>query len=485
MFKALKPLLILAASVLISGYCLSLKAAQVEHVCPGTDLLNAELSFEALIGLQEQLQNYEQPGNCDQSSDFLWLRGLLSLKLGNFSDAAGWLELSLMKHPNRPGVLLDYALAQEAAGEIQAALSIYAALLADFDPSDPVRALIRRRVEGLERALVTRSSANGSTSSRLDILSSNMPRGERSTSAVYGQLTVSTGFDSNLNSASSVRALSFSIENQLYSVPIPEADLPQNGRVENLTLRIARRQALDRGYWGISFRQSVRVPQTSRLSSAAGEFGIDVAHSFSGLGAMSGELLGFAGIQAIALDRSIVMRSSRSAIAYELSRHIQLDKIRCPLQLGYELEGRRYPNRQILDGNLGMYGAKLSCSNNSYRIDLFVRAGDDQPLDPTRAGGVQKRAELGLGATHQFGIQTLRFQLIGAGIRDEIGYNQLISNNKIRETFRRNFLVEWSYKINQMALEPFIGYEISQQSASIDLFSFRSWQAHAGLRWNF
>ena len=485
MLKRHKQKIPIFLALIFFGFLSTASARQPAAICPGTELISPEASLDELVAIQKRLEIDEEFRPCGQSADFLWLQGLLSLKLGQFGRAASWLELSLLQMPNRPGVLLDFALAQESAGELEAALAIYKNLLENFEPTNEVRGFILRRADGVEqRMLAARERRN--LSRQGPIAASSATRGTDAESSIfYGQVALSAGYDSNLNSASSIRALNFTIEDQVYEFPISENDLPKSGRFTSLALRLSRREAMAQGYWGISFRQSLRIPEISELRSAATEVGLDISRNFYNLGPLSGELLGFAGFQAIALDKAVVTRSARAAASFELSTPISMASYQCARQFGIEAEARRFPGRQVLDGDLLFQGIKLSCSNNVSRIDGFARFGQDRPLDLTRAGGIQQRQELGVSWLRQVGQNLIRAQSFFALISDRDGYNPLIQNNIIRKSRRRSLLLEWAYRFDQSPIEPYVSFEKSEQISSIDLFSFKAWQIQSGLRWNF
>ncbi|NBT98574.1 MAG: hypothetical protein EBT59_05285, partial [Betaproteobacteria bacterium] len=91
--------------------------------CPGIESLPEDANLEQLSRLQD-LHSVLAP-NCDDDADFLWLRGTLARRLGAFEQASNWLERSLLLTPQRPGALLDFALARQSLGDRATAKQIY------------------------------------------------------------------------------------------------------------------------------------------------------------------------------------------------------------------------------------------------------------------------------------------------------------------------------------------------------------------------
>ena len=117
--------------------------------CPGIESLPEDANLEQLSRLQD-LHSVLAP-NCDDDADFLWLRGTLARRLGAFEQASNWLERSLLLTPQRPGALLDFALARQSLGDRATAKQIYEQLLRDHAPPEVVAVLIRNQLASLAR----------------------------------------------------------------------------------------------------------------------------------------------------------------------------------------------------------------------------------------------------------------------------------------------------------------------------------------------
>ena len=455
--------------------------------CPGPDILEQQPSLSALVAIRRYLSRQALEQACLASADYLWLRGLIDRQLGDFSGASTWFELSMLRQPQRAGVLLDFAIAREAMGDLVSARSIYQSLLDDYDPPASLRQLITARLKVVEATLRERpaSSQAGFINPDTQTLRSSADRFVTQSAVWYGQVSVSQGYDSNLNSASSLRALNFQIDDQIYSLEIPQSDQPQAGRFQTVSSRLGHQGAYQGGRWGINMRQSLRLTEATRLRSGVVELGADASYSLSSFGPLSGEIQGYLGKQWLGLDSAIVLRSDRFAVSYEFSRRINVLERECSMQVGLEHEQRRYPSRQVLDGNLTHRGVKMLCNDNDKRLELFTRVGSDDQIDPSRAGGLQSKHEWGAVVVKEYPRQMIRLHWFASKSVDKIGYNILIKNNKIRESNRNHLGFEWALKVDGSRLEPFLGYERTTQRSTIAIFSFTGWQLSAGVRWSF
>ena len=455
--------------------------------CPGPDVLDGQPDLSALSAIEKDLSRQAIEQACLASPDYLWLRGLIARQLGNFHGASIWFELSMLRQPDRAGVLLDFAITREALGDLLSAKTIYQSLLAEHNPPDALRALITARLSVVETSLRDQFGKSGIDYINPDTqsLRSTAERLLTRQTINYAQFGVSHGYDSNLNSASSLRALNLLIEDQVFSLEIPERDQPQPGRFQTVYSRLGRQGNFEDGRWGLNMRQSLRLTDNSRFRSGAFELGAEASYNLTNLGPFSGEIQGYFGKQWLGLDKAVVLQSDRLAISYELGRKLKVVEGECSLQLGLEGEYRRYPSRQVLDGDLLHRGVRLLCRGNDSRFELFSRLGKDRELDVLRAGGGQAKQEWGLVWIKEYSNQMIRLHRFSSNSIDETGYNQLIDNNKVREVARKNFGFEWVIRPAGSRVEPFLAYEKTAQHSTISIFSYRSWQVSGGLRWNF
>jgi len=455
--------------------------------CPGPEILDQQRNLSELLILQRDLslQSIEQA--CRLSANYLWLRGLIARQLGDASGASTWFELSMLRQPHRAGVLLDFAMTREAMGDLLSAKSIYQSLLSDHDPPQALRALIVTRLAVVEASLRERPATYQQTFIGPDSqsLRSSSDRLVTQQAILTGQIGISHGYDSNLNSASSLRALNFLIEDQVFSLEIPERDQPQAGRFQMLYSRLSRQSTYEGGRWGISMRQSLRATENSRFRSGALELGADASYGLVSSGPLAGELQAYLGKQWLGLDQAVVLRSERLAMSYELSRKLDLAGRECSFQFAIEAEQRRYPSRQVLDGNLLHRGVRVLCGGDSSRAELFSRIGRDEEQDISRAGGGQSKQEWGVVWIKEYTNQMMRLHWFSSKSVDERGYNPLIDNNKTRSVSRNNFGIEWAVRIPGRRFEPYVAYEKTDQASTISIFSYLSWQVMAGLRWSY
>lgn len=462
------------------------RASPQVETCPGPD------AFDALArqpNREAALRGLTSPAletACANASDYLWLRGLISRQLGDLTAASTWLEASLLRQPDRAGALLDFALTREAMGDLDSAEAIYRRLLAQYNPSERVRELIERRLQSVAFSLATRKPDDERLRAADAFREQALNQPSPATGAQwFGFVSIALGYDSNLNSASSLLSFNFTVDDQLIALEIPARDLPQAGRFQAINSRVERRVLLEDFAWGLTMRQSLRLPEDARFRTGAIEVATDAAYKLTEFGPLSGELSALLGKQWLGVENSLVARSDRIAIAFEPVSRIRLGPKGCSVQLGLEFERRRYPARQALDGNLSYQGLKLLCEANTGRVEIFGRRGRDESIDPTRAGGDQSKVDWGAAWIQKFIGHSVRLHWFVSESVDKKGYNSLIENNKIRNSRRSTAGLEWSTKSSRAGLEPFVSFERSDQEASIPIFAYNAWQFSVGLRWHF
>ena len=456
-------------------------------ICPGPSAFDSQLSRSALLSIERELSRPTIYQACSTSADFLWLRGLIARQLGENISASNWFESSLLQHPQRAGVLLDFATTKEALGDILSAAEIYRNLLNEHEPTDELRALITNRLSATEAMLKSDSYKNAHSGIYRDtrLPNSSMVLSTISKAVLVGQIGVSYGYDSNLNSAPSTRAFNLLIEDRLLSIDIAEADQRKAGHFQTLFSRLGQQGVFEGGRWGINMRQSLRTAEDSRLSAGALELGAEAGYSLANLGSLSGQVQGFFGKQWVAIDRTLTTRSDRLSVSYEFDRMLKIGGGGGSFVVVKEMELRRFPGRSILDGNLLFNGVRMSCRSNDTSFEIFSRSGIDKRLDFSRAGGDQSKKELGILWVKQYSRQLIRLHWFSSKSDDEIGYNLLIDNNKIRSTERINRGIEWAYKPTGSRFETFLAYEKTDQRSSVSLFSLTGSQLSGGVRTNF
>jgi hypothetical protein len=423
---------------------------------------------------------------CANSSDYLWLRGLIARRFGDLAAASIWFEASLLREPGRAGALLDFALTRDALGDLLSAQTIYRNLLDDYSPDDNVRSLINGRLADVEAKLAGQEILLTNTNA-VDSLPIAKAANKPATDSVhwFGLLGVSLGYDNNLNSASPLRAFNLMIEDQLISLEIPERDQPQAGYFRSISSRLERRALSSDGNWGVSLRQMLRQPESSRFRTGAIEIAADMSRKIDMPGLLSGDFSVLLAKQWLGVENALVARSTRVAFGYEPKRRFKFENTECSTQLALEFEQRRYPDRPVLDGDVYFHGVKVLCEVNNKKLELFGRSGVDATLDGIRAGGDQFKKDWGMAWVGKFSNQSLRLHWFVSASNDKNPYNSLIENNKIRSSMRLTRGVEWSSQHFGPGVEPFLSYERTDQVASIALFAYSGWQVNAGLRWHF
>ncbi|NBP36463.1 MAG: hypothetical protein EBV01_13860 [Betaproteobacteria bacterium] len=452
--------------------------------CPGVDTLKDDATLEQLRSLQD-LQSVLGP-SCEDDPGFLFLSGMLSRRLGAFEQASNWLERSLLVGPQRPDVLLEYALVRQILGDRETAKLLLERLLSDYNPPELVANLIRTQLAALNREVRTlRPEETAPHAERMSSLTAFA-------SALSGQWSIARSFDSNLNSAPSAKEISFTTLDGPLVLPLNPQDRPKSAASWQVDARLASGwQAGEQGQWGLSARTFARAGVDSALQSQSVDVALDYAHPLARTpsdqgqaGARAASRLLIYGVgQYVRFGGNPLARLGRMGLAHEQAKEI--GQSLCRWQQGVEAEQRHYPERQVLDGRSAYLGSKLLCSTNKWQGEISVRMGRDWAEHAGRAGGDQARADLGWAMSWESAIQRIRLQGFTTVNSDSIGYNQLIQNNKIRLVIRHGLGIEYARMKIVPGWEWVISVEGFQQRSTLALFVSEGWSVATGFRKRF
>ena len=458
--------------------------------CPGIESLPEDANLEQLIRLQD-LHSVLAP-NCDDDADFLWLRGTLARRLGAFEQASNWLERSLLLTPQRPGALLDFALARQSLGDRATAKQIYEQLLRDHAPPEVVAVLIRNQLASLARDAALEAAMLAAQRQQETPVAISPKHFASFLAGLKGQWSMVRGFDSNLNSAPSAREITFTTLDGPLVLALDAQDRPRSAPTWQLDGRVSGSWLIDaQSQWGLSARTWARLGAPEGLQSQSLDLGVDYARHLSEpirLEALGGEpiarrLLAYGGWQHIRFGGRPLLQLGRAGMAHEWP--LVMGERLCRWQQGLEAELRHYPERAILDGRATFLGTRLLCYGNKTQQEFFLRLGRDEAQSEERAGGDQARADLGAALSWETSLQRVRLQWFTTVNSDSKGYNLLIQNDKKRLVARHGVGIEYALKGAYRDLEWLIGGERYRQQSSLTLFTAEGWSVVAGLRKRF
>jgi hypothetical protein len=150
----------------------------------------------------------------------------------------------------------------------------------------------------------------------------------------------------------------------------------------------------------------------------------------------------------------------------------------CGQRLGLDLQHLRYPANPSLNGHYTGLVSTTFCS--SMGLQVQVRAGQDRPLDNTRAGGAQQQTSLRINKHTPFNAADLTLEWEISRQQDQAGYSQLLGSNARRNIHRAIYRAEYRWQLG--SLSPYMGVEWVSQRSNLNLFEFRNHIATLGVR---
>lgn len=433
-----------AGLILCCGWAL---AAGAQGKCPGGPDEPVPASISELNRLDADLAQHADA--CARDAPFLAYRGAVLLALGRPVEAASMLELSLLLAPDVPVTQIDYARALTQLGEAISAASIWRSLLGRADLPPHLRPEIESRLASLAR-IPAESTAW---------------RQRR-------EVSLRAGYDSNLNSASSLRELTLLFPDVGITLPIAPAAQPVDGGAAWLD-----------GRW-----QAARVFAGERELELRGELRLRGAFDTPGVGYRTVDLeatghqriaggvwSASVGVNDVLFGGEHLYRALRSSLQRTWAGDL------CAHRAGADLEWRQYPVSRALDGRYAGLGAGLACGLPSGPVvGLTLRAGLDDPIH-TRPGGAQIRSEARLQASYPWQGGTFQGLLGWQGERDRDGYSPLLAGGIPRSVRRLTLSLEWSRPINTNWLGT-VAAEAVEQRANLPLFELRGVSIQAGVK---
>jgi hypothetical protein len=152
----------------------------------------------------------------------------------------------------------------------------------------------------------------------------------------------------------------------------------------------------------------------------------------------------------------------------------------CRQRLGLDALHTVYPTSPVSNGR---YFGLLSHTNcPGWGLQVQLRAGEDQPLDPARPGGVQRQSILRVSKLSPMGAAALALDWEVAHRQDQSGYSTLLDNNAPRNMLRYAYRAEYRWRVQE--LSPYVGFEWLDQRANLPLFELKNRVMTLGFRSN-
>lgn len=406
---------------------------------------------------------------CMTHAVFLAALGALWLEEGEPAQALLWLERSLLLNPDQPGAQADHALALAALGEPAARDALAKQWV---DREDVPLALRQRLAQG---AGTVAKSGNGTTELSVSATPANTVDGW----IFYREASWLFGGESNLDHSPRLSELTLTPPEG--SIILPVESRPRNGGATLADLS-----------WQLAYSpRAGMIVQTGLQGSARhapSESGTDWHHIqwAAGVSQQWGQWRG----QVLS---SLTKVGGPLNEPYRLARFgmsVDREAIGCSLRVAVESELRSHQVTHSADGRTvgGLWNSQCPWpGSTTWNWGLAVRHSVDEPSDPSRPGGKQRQASLGL---RVFGPLSWRVRL-DASLRtslltDSEGYSPLLENNAIRRLNQTQLSIELNRPLQLSWLsgaEALLQLQAVHQSSNLAIFRYQGFSAYGGLRW--
>lgn len=384
---------------------------------------------------------------CLSNADFLAYYGAIQLRTGRYNDALDTLERALLINPMHGAAQMDYAEALLFTGDPFAAQALNQQLMQD--PSLPP--LIQNQLRARQKQL-------GRLFNRWD-----------------HQLSASTGYDSNLNTAPDISELTITQGGQEWLLTLAPGSEPRSGGVLRLGMmsRYTRLAAHN--------RQSLQWGLNSRWS----DHREDQQHQFTTRYQRQDQLLQGGKLQHELSLSALRLGDAHIYTALELQQHWQPPPNgQCQISPQHSLSFQDFPGRRHLNALeyrlLPEYHCHLPLG------DLRLSAGPllNHALDTSRAGGDRLGVEVSASWQQALGPGRLLLQARYNRWQDQKGYSALLRQDAKRNLDRQQLAVVYLLPLNASLLFT-LQAAWQQQTSNLELFEYQSRQLDAGLRWQF
>lgn len=403
---------------------------------------------------------------CIDHAQFLATFGALWLEEGEANQALIWLERSLLLDPGNLGAQADHALALAALGE-RAALT---ELLEAWRNRTDIPAALRERLMPSRTASVT------------DPLPKVRLGGFQDGGwASHREATMLLGYESNLDHSPKLSEITLTPPDGPVALPLDTPLQPRRGAAITSDLS-----------W-----QLARSPQSGQVWRAGINMGARAAPGENRTNWGYLQLAGSLSQQWAPWRGQVELGASWVGgplnEPYRVGRlglSMERDALGCMVRVAAEGEARTQRETSISDGRTVGLLWSTQCPVNGRRQwswGAAARAAVDRPVDPLRAGGVQRLWSAGARMTglvsNDVRIESnLRF----TRTRDDEGYNPLLEDFARRELRQVQLSVEIVRPLTLpggIAADSILQILATQQRSNLSVFRYTGFSAYGGLRW--
>lgn len=403
---------------------------------------------------------------CIEHAPFLATLGGLWLEEGEPNQAVIWLERALLLDPGHLGAQADLALALAALGQGDALRALQEQWRHRTDIPPALRArLAAREVRPGDPLPVVKLGGATPTSGW----------------AQYREASVLLGHETNLDQSPRLAELTLTPPGGPIDLPLLNPLVPRRGTaaLADLSWQLARSPAAGRvvrlgmnlGARGAPNDSSTdwqTVQMVASLSQTWAPWRVQADASGSWVGGPLSE----------------PYRVGRLGLSVERQFN------GCTLRSALDAEARAQSDTRVQDGRTLGLSTSAQCGlwgTTQWTWGLALRGAVDRPVDPERAGGVQRLWSAGLRL--QGGLsQDVRLELTArvTRIRDDDGYNPLLEDNARRRLNQAQLGLELSRPVRLpggRAADVLVQVQAVRQQSNLSLFAYNNFSTYAGLRW--
>ena len=398
---------------------------------------------------------------CLRSPGYYRHYGQWLLQQHNPASAIEALERSLLLDPDHLGTQLDYAQALLAAGDTDSAFNILGALRAMPDLPAHLAALM-----DFQLLLVQRQNAPAATIPANGFYSKVM-------------LSQAVGGDSNLNNATTATNVTLTYPDQDLSFALAPAFRPQAGTTATTAVQWTGFLPQERQAW--LFQVEGRTRHTA--SSATRYQQLEAHATWLQDPLAPSQWIGRAERTQLHWGGRKLYSSHRLGAQHQWAQTWQ--DAGCRFAAGIEAEARDFAGNRILDGRYQGALLTLVCQKQD-GINIQLRAGQDTPHSPERAGGSQRQTELRVQWQTKEGAYSIQSEYALQHQLDAEGYSPLLSRNARRQVVRHAVRLEASRPLALPAFgspQWFGSLEYTVQRSNLQAFVSSRYAAQTGLRW--
>lgn len=384
---------------------------------------------------------------CLSDADFLAYYGAVQLRNGRYSDALDTLERALLLNPHNGTAQLDYAEALYFTGDPFAAQSLNQNLLQQNNLPPAVKQRLHARQQQFNR-LFNRWSH---------------------------QLSLSSGYDTNLNAAPDISDLTLTLGGQQWLMPLAPGNELRSGALLRLGAhtRYTRQQAhsqhtTELGYnsrW--SEHREDRQQQLNASHQRRDQLysGIQLQHGIS--------------LAALQLGDQHIYNEADIHQQIEWGQHH-----RCQLLPQHRLAYHHFPGQSLQNALEYRLQPEISCSQGQAQITLTAGLLLNHALHSQRPGGDRLGADLNLRWQQPLLAGRIILQARYSQLQDQQGYSYLLQDGARRRIQRNQLSAAYLQPLSPDLLLS-LQAGLQQQRSNLQLFEYQSRQIEAGIRWQF